>query len=384
MSNAPYDFVFVGAGCAGLSLASHLVEQGLGGRRMLLLDPRVSYQADRTWCSFGTEEHLFSSCVSKEWRTWRVRGAGKDVWAYPRDVAYQHVDSGAYYEKAQRILANDSHVELALGHNVIGIAEHASHVDVVTDHGTFEARVVLDSRPKNPLPRRGHPYLWQHFGGYFVRTERATFDPEVATLMDFDVDQKKGIHFVYVLPFDSRHALIEPTWFTKEVFEPSEYRRAFENYIRRAHPGVSFDVERFETGAIPMTTAELPVRSSKRHYQIGLAGGAAKPSTGYAFGFIQRFSRRFAVDLLREDLPEPPKMHTARAAFLDRVFLSYLKNYPGRAPGLFADLFEKAPPESIARFLSETSSPFDEMRVMSAMPKRAFMKESIRSHLPLA
>ena len=34
-----------------------------------------------------------------------------------------------------------------------------------------------------------------------ISGEGGTFDPSIATLMDFRCDQSRGIHFIYVLPF---------------------------------------------------------------------------------------------------------------------------------------------------------------------------------------
>ena len=65
------DVLIVGAGCAGLSLAWHLVERGLGGRRLLLVDPRTEYGRDRTWCFWNVVEHPFEDLVTKRWSRWR-------------------------------------------------------------------------------------------------------------------------------------------------------------------------------------------------------------------------------------------------------------------------------------------------------------------------
>ena len=35
------------------------------------------------------------------------------------------------------------------------------------------------------------------------------FDAETVTLMDFDVPQEQGLHFMYVLPFSANEALVD-------------------------------------------------------------------------------------------------------------------------------------------------------------------------------
>ena len=80
---------------------------------------------------------------------------------------------------------------------------------VKTTNGILGAKVVYDTRPSGLLIDRSE--ILQHFRGWHIKSETPVFDPETVTLMDFDVSQEQGLHFMYVLPFQStKHWLNRP------------------------------------------------------------------------------------------------------------------------------------------------------------------------------
>src|SRR5690606_34044503 len=118
---------------------------------------------------------------------------------------------------------------------------------------------------------------------------------------------------------------------------------------------------------------------SPRVLRIGLAGGLARPATGYAFLAIQRHARALARRLRETEVPAPPRVRSRRTVALDRIFLSHLARHPEAAPSLFVRLFDRVPPDTLARFLSEEGSIADEARVMAALPPLPFAREALLS-----
>ena len=367
------DIVILGAGCAGLSLAYHLLERGVD-RSIVLLDPRTSYERDRTWCFFTGRPHPFEALTSHRWSRWRVRDRRWIERSAP-SITYQHLPADTFYQRCLARLGD----RVRLGVEAFSVRERANSVEIETSAGPFEARLVLDSRPSRSRAAPGEITLLQHFEGWHVCAERPAFDPSVATLMDFAAPQDHAIHFVYVLPYSPTEALVEATFFGGAVLDGEGYQRAIERYLRRELGLDRWTVLRRERGVIPMSTADTPIRASERIYRIGLPGGMAKPSTGYAFQAIQRFSAELAQRLDRDTLPEPPEPRAWRARSLDAIFLSYLSRYPERAPATFATLFEKVDPAVLVRFLSDDASPADCLRVMSALPLAPFTLETARA-----
>lgn len=380
MSAPDADIAIVGAGAAGLSLAWHLVTRGLAGRRVVLLEPRRSYENDRTFCFWNTVRHPFETLASHQWPRWRVRGDGRWIVRGAPGLTYQHLPASAFYDRVVSRLEQAREIELRLGVRVTELHEHARGVDIETSDGRVRAGAVFDSRP---IRRNGRAsaevLLLQHFEGWHVRTEEHAFDPEMATLMDFAVPQEHGIHFLYVLPYGPREALVEATWFGDHVLGDDTYRGAIERYLGGELGVRRFEVVRRERGVLPMSTEVSDPRPSRRVYRIGVAGGMAKPSTGYAFQAIQRFSAEMAERLAKDELPEPPAPRGWRARTLDRIFLSYLSRYPKRAPATFAALFEQVEPSLLVRFLSDAATATDVLEVMRALPFAPLTLETVRS-----
>ena len=68
------DLAILGGGCAGLSLArdiARLAPQTSGGRRVVVLEPRLRYENDRTWCGWFLADETQDPLVSRRWPAWR-------------------------------------------------------------------------------------------------------------------------------------------------------------------------------------------------------------------------------------------------------------------------------------------------------------------------
>ena len=385
------DIVIAGAGAAGLSCAVQLGRTGVTRQlRVLLLDPREAYGRDRTWCFWDVVPHPFPDAVSHTWPTWRVATPAGTVERSWPGLAYRHLPADAFYEAALASIGADPAVELRLGTRVGTIEDVPGGVLVRTESGPVRARLALDGRPRRPRPepaagRDGrHARLLQHFHGEVVRTAGDAFDPGIATVMDFRVPQETGIHFVYVLPFDRRTALVEDTYFAGTPRPVEDYAAEIRSYLETRHGTSRFEVLHAETGAIPMDARPPSPRSGARIWNIGVRGGAARPSTGYAFLAIQRQAARIAERLAAwaeaptRPPPGPPRVYSRRAAFLDRVFVSHLLRRPETAPDLFLRLFARVRPDALARFLFDGGSPLDDLRVMAALPALPLVAETIR------
>ena len=380
------DYLILGAGCSGLSLAIHLVRAGLGGRRIAIVDRRTEFTRDRTWCFWNASSHAFEQAVSHSWPRWEVRTGERSVTRSSRGLVYQHLPGDRFYAQALAELRDHPAVDLRLGVDARGVEERDDRAVVATDGEPLEARMVFDSRPADGGPDAdgngpaspgggrtapGEVNLLQHFRGYFVRSADDAFDPELATLMDFGVSQTRGIHFIYVLPFSASHALVETTYFTPATFEEEVYEEDLRTYLDRRLGSGKWEVTDRERGVIPMSTRHYEPRPGRRWCRIGVAAGLARPSTGYAFLAIQRFTERLARRLAATRDPEQvtlPQVRPARTLFLDRVYLAYLARFPERAPEIMLRLFEAAPADVVVRFLSETGTAADDLRIMRAMP----------------
>ena len=72
MSTQHYDFIIVGSGAAGLSLAYHLINSPLRDRSILIVDRAPKERNDRTFCFWTDQPAPFEQIVYRSWDQLRV------------------------------------------------------------------------------------------------------------------------------------------------------------------------------------------------------------------------------------------------------------------------------------------------------------------------
>ena len=229
----------------------------------------------------------------------------------------------------------------------------------------------LDSRP----PTVPHGMMLQHFIGLEVRAPMPVFDPDIAILMDFRVDQSRGMHFIYLLPFSQTEALVESTLFTPETLDDDFYLAAIHDYLGQ-HFGLSdFEILRRERGVIPLGRLE---RRDPGIPGIGGNGGAIRPSSGYAFVFIQRQIDDAIMAARATGRLAVASPHRRIDLAMDAVLLTVLRHWPAQAPDLFLRMGKALSGDEFARFLSGEADWALRLKVIMAMPKRPFLRGTLR------
>ncbi len=63
-----YDYIFAGAGAAGLSLLTRMIASGkFSDKKILLIDKAPKTSNDRTWCFWEKENSFFEEIVYRKW-----------------------------------------------------------------------------------------------------------------------------------------------------------------------------------------------------------------------------------------------------------------------------------------------------------------------------
>lgn len=339
----------IGAGMSGLSLAVALAERGI---EVDVYEAAEAPPRERTFCGFEVELHPFSDLIGHRWTRVAVATDEGEAHSFLTMHPYAMIEGSAFVDDALSRLGG---ARLHFGRSVTP--------------DDLDADLVFDSRPI-PAPAGT---LLQVFRGRFVRTARPVFDPRQAMLMDFRVDQSRGVHFLYVLPTSDTEALVEDTYFTRETITDADFERCLDEALAPLGP---LEVTGTEGGVIPMSTEPL-APSPERVTRIGIAGGMAKPSTGYAFAFAQRHAQAIA-EALAEGEPPPTTVRSERDRLLDAIFLARLDAEPTRAPELFHRLFDRVNADSLARFLMEAASTSDLLAVMRSLPAGPFTLEAMK------
>lgn len=376
MRKTHYDYIITGAGCAGLSLAMHLLQQkALQQKSILVVDESAKQSNDRTWCFWERSNGLFESIVCKQWEVLRVESetfSGRFAIAPYRYKMIRGID---FYRHCLHELKQQPQVEILQGKVERIFSE--TETGVVVDGQTLTAAYVFNSILfEKPGLKKNEVWLLQHFKGWMVQTKKPVFCQQEATLMDFRVSQENGTTFCYSLPLAPDKALIEYTLFTPSLLPAGAYDHALAGYLRDVLKIEDYTVAETEFGLIPMTSHRFP---SRQHQIInmGTAGGQTKGSSGYTFYFIQQHSRQIAESLAQRGhpfvKPAPPRFR-----FYDSVLLQVLAQNAMPGGDVFTTLFRKNKPQNVLAFLNNASSLSTELRILSTLPTLPFLKAALR------
>jgi lycopene beta-cyclase len=378
------DILILGAGCSGTSLAHYLEDAGYQGK-IVLLDSRTKFDNEQRWCTWSELPNSMSGLVQKSWNEWTVRDENHSTSQNSNYFSYKQIYAPQFFSHFHsQWQKNKSGVELNSGEKVEQITEKPEFVEVTTNRETWQSNMVFDARHKGSInlesiKNTAEVYLHQTFLGWEIEFPEAVFDEKKATLMDFRTDQIDGVNFIYVLPYSNKKALVESTSFSTKPLDPAKHTLALEKYITENY-GNNFVIKSKESGQLPMTSAKFPLKTGERIYSIGIAGGNARPSSGYAFHRIQRQTSEIARSIMSgKSLPQT--FASSKYNFFDDVFLNLIAEKPASAKAAFMLLFDKVSPDVLIRFLTDESSYSDDLAIIAALPKMLFGKIGLQSIL---
>ena len=348
-----FDYVIIGGGCAGLSLAYELeINNKLKKKSLAIIENRNQYARDKTWSFWKVFDHNFEDCVIKSWNSFTVNTSENTHELKSIKFPYQSIDSGKFYKKINSKLSANSNISFYKNLNEIDLAN------------SIIFNSIFESKPDKSE-------LWQHFQGVEIETPNNIFDDEILNLMDFNCDQRNDVHFFYTLPFSKNRALVETTWLsTLEDRSLMDYDLQLENYIENNLGIKNYKINFTEKGAIPLFHPSI--KKNKKSINIGSAGSMTRLSTGYTFLNIQEHSRYIRKNLEKIESKKEYKLGK-KYEFLDKIFLNVLKKNPEKMPLIFSKLFQNSA-NTIIKFLSNKSNIFDDLKIISKMPKIIFLK----------
>lgn len=372
-----YDFIIAGGGLAGLSLACHLVRSPLRDHRILIVDQDPKRRNDRTWGFWTNQATLFDEAVSHAWD--RLVIAGRE--GGPREIPleeyrYKVIRGIDLYTCARRQLAGFENVTFQQG-TVNAIEDGRDTARVMVDGRTLHTTWAFDSLPPRFEADSSFQVLKMHFRGWEVTTPAPAFDPETATFMDFRTPQAGEMRFFYVLPYAADRALVEYTVFSRNVLPRRAYEEALQQYLTTVLQVRDYTVAAEESGAVPITDDPLERVLGRRVMAIGARAGRVKPSTGYAFVRIQKDCEKIVESLLLYghpfDVPDDPDLYDV----LDAVLLKVIAQQGGHLSVAFDAMFARNPIDTILRFLDESASPLETLKLVASMPPKPFVKAFI-------
>ena len=348
-----FNYVIIGGGCAGLSLAYELeIHEKLKNKTLAIIEPRKEYKRDKTWSFWKVTPHNFEDCVKKNWENFSVNIPGKTNYLECKNFPYQSVDSGLFYEKIKNKLKKNENIFFF------------KNIQEINKQNSLVFNSVTNIK-------KNHLNLWQHFCGVEIKTDNDIFDEKIFNLMDFDCEQRQSVHFFYTLPYTKNTALVETTWLSKmNDNSQKDYENQINNYIKNNLKIKSYEITYKEEGAIPLF---YPLnKNEKNKINIGTAGGMTRLSTGYTFLNIQEHSKYIRENI--DNISNAKKFEIDKKyQFLDEIFLRVLKKNPEKMSDIFFRMF-KTSPKTVIKFLSNKSNFLEDLSIIFKMPKLIFIK----------
>ena len=349
-----FDYIIIGGGCAGLSLAYELdLHSKLKDKTLAIVEPRDEYKRDKTWSFWKVSPHNFEDCTIKSWDNFTINIPSHLKHVDCKNMPYQTIDSGLFYQKIIDKIKQNTNIYFF------------KNINEVNTENSFIFNSVGDTIDNKSS-------LWQHFSGIEIETSKDFFDEKIFNLMDFDCDQKNSVHFFYTLPFSKTKALIETTWISDlNNTSLNDYDIQLKDYIEDKLKIKNYKINYKETGAIPLFHPNNIKKLNQ--IEIGTAGGMTRLSTGYTFLNIQEQSKYIRKNI--ENIKDTKIFSIERKyEFLDNIFLKVLKKNPERMAQIFYKMFNSSP-NTVINFLSNKSNILEDISIISKMPKWVFLKQ---------
>ena len=101
---------------------------------------------------------------------------------------------------------------------------------------------------------------------------------------------------------------------------------------------------------------------------IGANGGAIRPSSGYAFSFIQKQINQISNNAKPGKPLQVKKPHSRFELMMDQIFLKVIRRQPALAPVIFTSLARYLNGDEFACFLSGEATVKIWLKIVFAMP----------------
>ena len=354
-----YKAAIIGLGASGLAV--NKIIYGESSDKVIAFENKDINNRDNFFGFWLTEwMKPFESIIEKKWNKWSIETPNSKVTHLSIAKPYCVIS----FKKWKKYCLETKNILDIVNKQVIEYLPINNYFKIITaDKEEYYAEKIYDSRSKRE--KKGE--LIQHFLGINISVADNTFNDEKLTLMHF-TQENNLLHFIYILPFSHNKALVESTVFSKEAFDDSWYIEKIKNYLMLNNI-TKFEEQSIEKGIIPMFFAEQKKSNNSNIFNIGIRGGACKPSTGYAFSFSIK-----QIQYLKESNKNYVEVHKFLERKMDKIFINFLKknNENGNS---FIKLASNLNGDEFLSFMMGESNLLTKFKIIKSMPKIAFIKE---------
>ena len=149
-----FDYIIIGGGCAGLTLAYELeINNKLDKKTLAIIEPRPEYKRDKTWSFWKVIDHNFDDCIIKSWNNFSINSISESHELRTEKFPYQSIDSGLFYKKINSKLSKNTNIHFF------------KNINEISTNNAFIFNSV-------PPPNLSKSKLWQHFQGVEIETDK--------------------------------------------------------------------------------------------------------------------------------------------------------------------------------------------------------------------
>ncbi len=376
-----FNYVIIGNGLAGLQLALQLSSDPFfDDKQVLLIDRSDKNSNDKTWCFWEKSTGKWDHIVYTTWDKAMFYTSKKTLKLSLSPYKYKMVRSLDFYKDAKSTLSKKPNFHFVID-DVIDTNEK-DLVTIKTKGKSYTANHVFDSRIDSAFFNKKDNYtrINQHFKGWTIEVDRDVFNPDRFTMMDYRIKDGNQTTFTYILPFSTKKALVEFTYFTPETVDDSTYDIYLKKYLSDILKIEDYTITEVETGNIPMTNFPFQKGSTKHITKIGTAGGWVKGSTGYSFKHTEKKVLKIIKNLKQNNLPSKG-LYNKKYAFYDKVFLRVFQDENDKGEWIFEKFYTKNSIETMFEFLDEESSFYKDLKIMNALFSFSFIKAFFKTLL---
>ena len=372
-----FDYIIIGAGCSGLSLAFEMNANNLfENKTCAIIDKRENFNRDKIWSYWGVDTHSFNDCLINKWNKFIVKNNNEEIILNCEDFEYQSIDSGKFYKKILDNLSTNQNVKFFLNKSIDRVYENNNEVTLHSGDEIFRSNLVFNSSLDNKSSLEHE--LFQHFYGCEIELDEPINLPEYPVLMDFNCSQDNWVHFFYTLPMGAGKIFIESTWISDQKnFLTTRYLSEINSYINdNFNYKKKYQIKYSEMGSIPMHHYQNNI-GNKKIIPIGTSANLTRKSTGYTFLNIQKSVKKIVSDILQNKIVNISNLNI-KYNFLDNIFINVLLEKRSEMRNIFFNLFKKNKTKDIVNFLSNNSSLYEDFKIIFSMPKLIFIKKLLK------
>ncbi len=381
MAAENFDYIFAGFGLSGMSLLYELSKhEDFEHKKVLIIDRDKKDTNDRTWSFWHNTPHDFLHLAKKTWKNgWFYAQDGSEIALDLKTYNYSTIEGVDFYDFINKYLGQFSNIQRVYT-DVRSVSDNGH---VFTQDAEYNGRLVFRSYfDKGDFQKQKSNYfLWQHFYGYVLKTEKPFFDENRFVLMDYRFSDERRTNFFYILPYSPTEALVEFTEFSAHLYAQEEYKAKLEQYIHEHLNLEHYQINHVEFNAIPMTDFQMQTIVSENVINIGSLAGYVKPSSGYAFTRTLERNKNLAALIAKGTrLKEHHLNSTSTYKAFDNAVLYLMQNEKVHGGLIFSSLFDKLSADFVFKFLDEQANSIELFQIMLASPKKfEFIKYFIKN-----